>query len=295
MKIFTAKLTIVGISVVLCMVIAAIIRFNWKEKTVRASVMPVDIRLGESITLKDSTAGARVWLWELGNGDTLNARSATYTFAEAGKYQVRLLVNKSISTKFIVNVHPSHTDENEERPVKITAPDIAIQGEFIIFKGEGESKEWRWEFGESGMIDSRDKNTVYAYMQPGTYEVLLSTEDTKYPIRHTLEVLPRYADNDTIDVLGAIGEDIKIKLQAIADGEPFNENYHYVLDNYLCSNPDAMVIVNGRLRNDFYSYCQGLKITGLHKTIIEHVSVAINPKEEQCINKLNITQYESEE
>ena len=77
MKIFTAKLTVVGISVVLCMVIAAIIRFNWKEKTVRASVMPVNIRLGESITLKDSTAGARVWLWELGNGDTLNARSAT--------------------------------------------------------------------------------------------------------------------------------------------------------------------------------------------------------------------------
>lgn len=295
MKVFTVKLTIVGISVVMCMAIAAVIRFNWEEKTVRASITPVDIHLGESITLKDSTAGATAWLWELGNGDTLSVRSATYTFPEAGKYQVRLLVNNSISAKFVVNVHAFHTDGSEEKPVKIIAPDIAIQGEFIIFKGEGESKEWRWEFGESGIIDSRDKNAIYAYMQPGTYEVQLSTEDTRYPVRHMLEVLPRYENNDTVDVLGAIGEDIRIKLQAVADGEPFTENYHYVLDNYLCSNPDAMVIVNGKLRNDFYSYCQGLKIIGLKTTVIEHVSVTIDPQEEQCINKLNITQYESEE
>ena len=95
------------------------------------------------------------------------------------------------------------------------APATAFQGEIVSFKGYGPSKEWRWQFGESGIVDSREQNPLYAYTEPGIYEVLLTTENTQYPVRHTIEILPQYTENDSTDVLVIIGNDIREHLQAI--------------------------------------------------------------------------------
>ena len=118
---------------------------------------------------------------------------------------------------------------------------------------------------------AREKNPLYAYMEPGVYEMLLTTEETHYPIRHTIQIEPNYQKNDSTDVLTLVGNDIRERLQAIVDGKPFNLNYNYVLNTYLCDNPDVVVTVNGDKHNDFYSYCQGLKIIGRKKLIIEEV------------------------
>lgn len=172
------------------------------------------------------------------------------------------------------------------------APDVAVQGEYVIFRGIGEDKEWRWEFGESGNIDARERNPIYAYMEPGIYEVLLSTENTRYPVRHTIEVLPQYMTNDSTDVFVLIGNDIKEKLQAIVDGKPFNSNYNYIMSKYLCNNSETLVIINNTKRNDFYSYCQGLKIIGRKKTIIDNVTVDVDAQTGECVRQLTVTQYD---
>lgn len=125
------------------------------------------------------------------------------------------------------------TNTEDLHLVHIIAPKEAIQGENIIFRGEGHDEQWRWEFGETGMIDSREKTALYAYTEPGEYEVLLNTENTRYPIRHRINILPYYSENDSTDVMVLIGLDIKEKLQNIADGKPFNVNYNYVVDKYL--------------------------------------------------------------
>ena len=45
--------------------------------------------------------------------------------------------------------------------------------------------------------------------------------------------------------------------------------------------------------NDFYSYCQGLKIIGRKKLIIEEVVVDTgNSNTDECIKKLLVTQSE---
>lgn len=143
------------------------------------------------------------------------------------------------------------------------------------------------------MVDSREKNPLYAYMEPGVYEILLTTEETHYPIRHTIQIEPNYQKNDSTDVLTLVGNDIRERLQAIVDGKPFNLNYNYVLNTYLCDNPDVVVTVNGDKHNDFYSYCQGLKIIGRKKLIIEEVVVDIgNSNTDECIKKLLVTQSE---
>ena len=98
--------------------------------------------------------------------------------------------------------------------------------------------------------------------------------------------------NDSTDVFVLIGNDIKEKLQAIVDGKPFNSNYNYIMSKYLCNNSETLVIINNTKRNDFYSYCQGLKIIGREKTIIDNVTVDVDTQTGECVRQLTVTQYD---
>lgn len=283
---------IVG-TILLCILMACLIRFYSSGQNVRMIITPTEIELGEVVQYADSTRGARDWLWEFGNGDFSESRSGNYVFKEPGKYMVRLLVNHKLEEKRLVTVRKKRDDYGSESLVKMQAPDVAMQGEIITFRGFGPSKEWRWQFGESGIVDSRDQNPLYAYNEPGVYEILLTTEDTKYPIRHTIEVLQQYAENDSTDVLVLIGNDIREHLQRIIDGQPFNTHYNYILSKYLCDNPDIVVTVNNTKQNDFYSYCQGLKIIARGKTIVDEVLVDMgNDATNECIVRLLVSQHE---
>lgn len=278
--------------ITLCIVMAFVIRSLFTTREIQASVSPLDIELGQSVAFSDSTKGANSWLWEFGNGDESALQQGKYTFAETGRYQIRLKVDNKQEKKFIVNVRAKRNDEGEQL-VHIEAPKTAMQGEYIIFRGEGPSKEWRWEFGETGVVDSREKSAIYKYELPGNYEVLLSTEETQYPIRHHIEILPQYTEDESTDVESLIGNDIKEKLQNIIDQKPFNKNYNYVLSTYLCNNSNTLVVVNNNKKNDFYSYCQGLKIIGRKKTTIDNVIIELDPLNDACIQKLIVVQYDN--
>lgn len=292
-KIKNRKFFIIVVTILICVLIAYLIRLFSSDQNVRMVITPTEMEVGESIEYADSTRGARNWLWEFGNGETSESRSGTYAFKEAGKYMVRLLVNHKLEEKRLVTVRKKLSDYGRESLVKIQAPDISMQGEIISFRGFGSSKEWRWQFGESGIVDSREQNPLYAYTKPGIYEIQLTTEDTKYPVRHTIEVLQQYAENDSTDVLVLIGNDIREHLQQIIDGQPFNTHYNYIMSKYLCSNPDVIVTVNNTKQNDFYSYCQGLKIIARRKTIVNEVLVDMGDDTMgECIVRLLVTQLE---
>lgn len=287
------RLYIVILVLLVCIGIAFGVRSCFSSREVHAIVTPLDVELGMPIAYADSTKGADNWYWEFGNGDSAPTQRGQYTYTEAGKYQIRVTVNGEMEKKFIINVRPKKDENGLDQLIQITAPKTALQGELVIFRGEGTSKEWRWEFGESGVVDAREKTAIYKYLEPGTYEVQLSTEDTKYPIRHSIQVIPQYMDNDSTDVATIIGNDIKMKLQAIVDQKPFNTNYNYIMSTYLCNNPNTLVIINNNKKNDFYSYCQGLKIIGRKKTTIENVLIDMDPETDACIQKLIVIQTDN--
>lgn len=291
-KILNRKNSIVIASLLACIFLAFIARVYFSTRTVQAFITPLVIKQGEYIAFSDSTQRAKEWLWDFGNGDTLHSKSGRYQYKYPGKYQVKLVVDHSIEKKIIVTVNEKLQSADGEENIKIIAPTMAVQEEYITFKGIGNDKEWRWEFGESAKIDSRDKTPIYAYREPGIYEILLSTESTRYPVRHTIEILPKYMENDSTDVFVLVGNDIREKLQAIVDGKPFNKNYSYVMEKYLCNNSEATVVVNNTKKNDFYSYCQGLRIIGRKKTVIDKVTVDVGGENGECVNKLAVTQYE---
>ena len=282
---------IIGI-IIVCIALAFSVRSCLTKREVTAIVSPLNVELGSPIAYADSTRGADTWLWEFGNGDSSDHQKGEYTYTQAGRYQIRLTVDGNYVKKIIVNVRSAKQDEDEHL-IKIEAPKTALQDEYIIFRGDGTSNEWRWEFGETGTVDAKEKTAIYKYSLPGTYEVLLTTEDTKYPIRHTIEITPQYSESDSTDIETMIGNDIKLKLQAIVDQKPFNTNYNYVMNSYLCNNPNTQVIINNSKRNDFYSYCQGLRIIGRKQTVIENVFVELDQEKETCVKKIIVIQTDT--
>lgn len=289
-KISKSKFYIIFCAIIFCIAIAFIIRFLFISREVRAFVSSLEVFQNEPLVYSDSTLNAKKWLWEFGNGDMDTVKYGSYTYKNTGTYQLRLTVDNSLQKEFIIQVKDPVRLERDSL-IQINAPDFAIQDAYIIFRGIGISKEWRWSFGASGIIDSREKSAIYTYDQPGIYEVELTTEDTKYPVKHLIEIFPKYMDNDTTDVLKMIGNDIREKLQAIVDGKPFNPNYNHIMTRYLCENPNVMVTINNDKRNDFYSYCQGLKILGKKSITINDVIVIQDENSTECVQKLIVSQY----
>lgn len=258
---------------------------------VQASVSPSDPVTGQAIFFSDSTGGAESWLWEFGDNQTSDRRSGQHFFKQKGIYKIRLTVNGNMERYFDITVKDK-TSTLTQHLVHIIAPTEAVQGENIIFRGEGNDEQWRWEFGETGMVDSREKTAIYTYAEPGEYEVLLNTENTRYPIRHSINILPYYSENDSTDVMVLIGLDIKEKLQNIVDGSPFNVNYNYVVEKYFNNNPNTLVVINNNKYNDFYSYCQGLHHIGKKGTIIQTVIVESENEESEYISQITVIQTE---
>jgi hypothetical protein len=287
-KLLNYRIYIILIAVVVILGTTFIVRSCIYNREVQAIVSPLDVEQGMLITFADSTKGANHWQWEFGNGDISSEQRGQYIFPQTGRYQIRLTINNELEKKFIVNVRTSQIDESLEL-IKIVAPKEALQGEYVTFRGDGTSKDWRWEFGETGQVDAMEKTAIYKYELPGRYTVALRTEETKYPILHTIDIIPQYSESDTTDVASIIGNDIREKLQNIVDQKPFNKNYNYILTTYLCNNPNTLVIINNDKKNDFYSYCQGLKIIGRKRTRIENVLIDVE-ETESCINKLIVIQ-----
>jgi hypothetical protein len=291
-KIFNHKFLIVIFAIVAILVIIFSVRSCIYSKEVQATVSPLNIEQGAPIHFSDSTRGASRWYWEFGNGDSSSEQRGTYIFPETGRYQIRLTVDGSMEQRFIVTVRPSLKDTEVDELIRISAPSVAFQGEFITFRGVGNSREWRWAFGETGDVDAIEKTAIYHYGNPGIYTVELRTEETMYPIRHEIEILPRFSEDDT-DVAAIIGEEIRERLQAIVNQQPFNTHYNYILNTFLNGNANTIVIVNNNRRNDFYSYCKGLKIIGRNRTIIQNVVIDMDDNDEY-IRRLIVFQTDSD-
>lgn len=289
-KFFNGKMLYIFFSVALLIIIFLLsLRGCTSQRDIRASVSPAAPFVGQEVYFSDSTAGARNWYWEFGDGAFSDRQSGKHTFRQEGGYRIRLTINRKTERFFDVMVK-KNADESDGLLIRIVAPSEAIQGENIVFRGEGNDEQWRWEFGESGMIDSREKTTIYTYSEPGSYEVLLNTENTKYPIRHRINVLPYYSENDTTDMMVLIGLDIKEKLQNIVDGKPFNTNYNHVVNKYFNGNSNTLVTINNNKHNDFYSYCQGLRHIGRKSVNIETVLVESDSEESGYVSRIAVIQ-----
>lgn len=267
------QLIVLG-SVILLIMMSFIIKSCTADTSIRASVLPLVVEVGSPIRFSDSTYNPSNVLWEFGNGDVSREKSGEYVFKESGHYQVRLTVGNE-KVCFMVNVKEERA-ERKKQSVKIKAPSTVVQNERVVFMAVGDSDNWRWEFGETGQVDSQEQNPIHVYSKVGVYEVRLMAANMMYPIIHTIEVKPEFAIDESTDVDVQASDDFKERLQQIIDERNvFNANYNYLLRNHLDGNSNVMVLINGTNENDFYSYCNGLKIMGKQQST---VILDVNPE-----------------
>ncbi len=255
------------------------------DATIRASVSKREVVVDEPFNYVDSTPGVKEVVWEFGNGDFSDERRGTYTFHTVGNYKVRVKADSKTQT-FVVKVL-SKGKEASRKFVRIIAPTHVLKNEGVTFIGEGDAEDWRWEFGETGKVDSREQNAIYHYSEVGDYVVRLTAGNMEYPVFHTIHVAPEVVGRITEDPVGMGDMDIQKHLQAIIDhpGE-YNKNYNYILKKYLKTN--VLVVVNNVNENDFTSYCYGLKIMGKqNSTVIESVALE---KENGKVKRLLVNQ-----
>jgi len=269
--------------------------FMEPEDVIKAKVFKQDMSLNEDLIYMDNTAGATKWLWNFGNGDTSRSQDGKYRYHKAGTYVVKLVVNDHLKEEFFVTVKDTVPKEVDST-LHISGPVTGEVLKEIKLYVEGPGEVFEWWFGETGKVDVIGKVAHYTYSKPGDYRIKVRSDKTvKYSYRN---IVVTGGEIDSLDSLivdnlshKVAMDDLKVQLQAIADGGDFNVRYRYILNKFFCKNERAGVSINmgGTVKQqDIYSYCIGLTFGGALK--IDNV-VLYREANSSCYSSLTVSQH----
>jgi len=123
------------------------------------------------------------FFWDFGDGNTSNIKDPEHTYANAGVYTIKLVVNRgnacSDSTTSQLRVFPGYFPGfNNNSPM---CKDIPVSFSDATTANYGASNNWEWDFGDPESADDISflKNPTYTYKTPGAYQVVLSVGSDK--------------------------------------------------------------------------------------------------------------------
>lgn len=300
----TVVILLLCIAVIL-IIVALLFPFNKKLSNLDFSIVDNNdnhqYELDEKLSFKinDSTLiSDKKAVWYFGNGDSIVSRgNVDYTYKKTGNYLITLKIDNKFDFSKQINIVNGRALTARDSIPKIFCEEFGYVGEEIVFTGYSPSStnNWYWEFGETGTIDSYEKQAIYVFTKPGIYTVKLETDKTKYPITKEIEIFQLYEpfkEPEAVDSAGIVVNDIKKRLQIIAnlstrDTRAYKEQVNYLKKKYICNDlSDVVVVVNEEKYNDFLSYCQGLHYLDGNGTIIQEVKLDTI----KCFKQINITQ-----
>ncbi|MCD0476254.1 PKD domain-containing protein [Flavobacterium sp. EDS] len=299
----TVVILLLSIAVIL-IIVALLFPFNKKLSNLDFSIVDANdnhqYELNEKLSFKinDSTLiSDKKAVWYFGNGDSIvSKKNVEYTYEKSGKYLVTLRIDDKFDFSKQINIVNGRAMTAKDSIPKIFCEEFGYVGEEIVFTGYSpSSNNWYWEFGETGTIDSYEKQAIYVFNKPGIYTVKLETEKTRYPITREIEIFQLYEpfkEPVIVDSSSIVLNDIKRRLQIIAnlsarDTRAYKDQVNYIKNKYICNNlSDVVVVINEEKYNDFLSYCQGLHYLDGNATVIQEVKLDTI----KCFKQINITQ-----
>ncbi|MGB4846194.1 MAG: PKD domain-containing protein [Ferruginibacter sp.] len=180
------------------------------------------------------------YYWEFGDGNTSTLPVPTHTYAAAGDYTLKLVVNRGSpcadSSTSVVKVYPGfRPDFTFAGQCKNTA----IQFSDITTADYGIINFWKWNFGNpsSPANSSALQNPTHIYSTPGLFDVsfiVMSTKGCIDTILKTIEILDKPPLTVTGDTLICFID--TLQLQAIGTGT-FNWSPNYNINNTSSATP----------------------------------------------------------
>ncbi|MBB5637648.1 hypothetical protein HDF26_000502 [Pedobacter cryoconitis] len=265
------------------------------KRNVDARILKDEMYLNEDLVFTDNTRNAKKWLWEFGNGAKLTTQNGSYRYNKSGSYIVRLTVDGELKEQFPVTVRDTVIAALDTM-VTISGPTSGIVNEEVRVEAEGKANQFEWSFGETNRVDVKGRTALYTFHTPGKFMVKLTTDRSHRPIYHTIFITDPNAELDNDMIVPGEGEqkvidDIRARLQAIANGADFNSNYYYLIRRYMCNNEKVTVAVDQdgvKKSSDFYSYCMGLTFGG--EIVVDEAQLTISPNS-TCATLVNIKQH----
>lgn len=285
---------ILAIILLVCIILLFKNYFSY-ERRANASVLKNELYLNEELVFADNTADAGNWLWEFGDGEHSGRQNGSHSYAASGSYIVRLTIDNQLRVQFPVVVKDT-VGSAVDTALTINGPTSGLVNEEIRLEAVGGGTQFEWSFGETGRIDVKGRSALYRFHSPGRYLVQLRS-DRGRPVNHLMYITD--PSLDTVLVVPGEGErvivdDIRARLQAIADGADFNTNYYYLVSRYLCGNEKVSVAIeqdNLKRTDDFYSYCMGLTFS--RGISIDQAQLVTSPNA-NCATLLSIKQHSPE-
>ncbi len=131
----------------------------------------------------DADGDALSFAWEFGDGSTASGMMPTYTYPEAGRYEVRLVVSdgQSSSAPSVTSATISAPPMNIAPTADPGGPYVGEPGRPVEFNGSassdpnGDALTYAWDFGDGAMGDG--VAPLHSYAADGTYTVTLTVDD----------------------------------------------------------------------------------------------------------------------
>ena len=236
------------------------------EEKISAKINKTEIYLNQDLIFADNTNGAKKWLWEFGNGDKSIKQQGSYRFPATGSYVLRLTVNDGLREQFFVTVKDSIVNNMaHDTTLFVSGSTNGIVLEEIRLEANGPGEVFEWWFGETGKVDAIGKSALYTYTKPGVYRVKLRSDKSSKFAEHTIRIVDPTMDINQLVTPGKGAQDalndLKEKIQDIANGADFNSKYSYILSKHLCGDEKVKVMVemDGKKKQmDIYTYLMGL-------------------------------------
>lgn len=153
-----------------------------------------NLRVGEIIRFKDNTKSVVKRAWDFGDDSRVGiTANPSHAYEKPGEYIVKLKVNGSCTWEEKLVVKQKVIPLDSSRIARFTVPEKIEIGQAIkIIDETKDATSWEWRFGESGRVDSSEKNPEYMYESSGEKTILLVVNgDPRYGIRKRITVFDK--------------------------------------------------------------------------------------------------------
>jgi PKD repeat protein len=146
---------------------------------------PFAVRVGQTVTFTDTSAGASSWLWDFGEANATSVlQNPTHVYQTAGQKAVTLKVTNAFGTDSVTKFFACHAEENQLESRFNWTPPSPEAGEPVQFIDLSTGNPDRWSWVISDGTQSNQRNLKHTFAAPGEYGVSLRVD--KGAQTHTL-------------------------------------------------------------------------------------------------------------
>ncbi len=159
-------------------------------------ITPDTLYAGQGISFADTAMAATKYEWDFGDqSGSSSDQSGTHQYINEGRYTVRLKYNMNDSIVYdktiVVLSKPVNIDTAQ---FDIAGPVQGYEKQPLTFKAIVSDKAatlFEWRFGETGAIDSHEKNPTYTFSKPDVYEISLRVNNSSRFVKRNVTIVAR--------------------------------------------------------------------------------------------------------